>query len=118
MVKGLLDSLREPGLRTAALPPSTRFGTISKDGKELFYVEGDSLMAVRVSTDPTLSLGSPQKLFSSEGLVLERSHLLTYDVTPDGERFVLAEPAVEGAEVPEPTIRVVQNWFAEFKDRQ
>ena len=29
MVKGLLDSLREPGLRTAALPPSTRFGTIS-----------------------------------------------------------------------------------------
>ena len=89
-----------------------------KDGKELFYVEGDSLMAVRVSTDPTLSLGSPQKLFSSEGLVLERSHLLTYDVTPDGERFVLAEPAVEGAEVPEPTIRVVQNWFAEFRDRQ
>ena len=30
MVKGLLDSLREPGLRTAALPPSTRFGTISR----------------------------------------------------------------------------------------
>ena len=30
MVKGLLDSLREPGLRTAALPPSTRFGTISQ----------------------------------------------------------------------------------------
>ena len=29
MVKGLLDSLREPSLRTAALPPSTRFGTIS-----------------------------------------------------------------------------------------
>ena len=28
-MKGLLDSLREPGLRTAALPPSTRFGTIS-----------------------------------------------------------------------------------------
>ncbi len=31
MVKGLLDSLREPGLRTAALPPSTRFGTISSE---------------------------------------------------------------------------------------
>ena len=29
MVKGLLDSLREPSLRTAALPPSTRFGTSS-----------------------------------------------------------------------------------------
>ena len=36
-----------------------------------------------------------------------------YDVSPDGQRFVIAE-AVEDA--PPPTIRVVQNWAAEFKD--
>jgi len=88
----------------------------SKDGKELFYVEGDSLMAARVSTDPTLSLGLPQKLFSSKGLVLAANHVLTYDVTPDGERFVLVEP-VEG-KAPDPVIRVVLNWHEEFRDRE
>ena len=90
----------------------------SKDGKELFYVEGDSLMAVRVSTDPTLSLGSPQKLFSSEGLVSQTGGELNYDVTPDGERFVLAEPVAEEGDFPEPKIRVVLNWYAEFRDRE
>ncbi len=41
-----------------------------------------------------------------------------YDVSADGQRFILAEPAGEGADAPEPSIRVVQNWFAEFRDRQ
>ena len=40
MVKGLLDSLREPSLRTAALPPSTRFGTISS---VLYSTERDAV---------------------------------------------------------------------------
>ncbi len=87
-----------------------------KDGKELFYVEADSLMAVRVSMGPTLRLGSPEKLFSSEGLRIRSGRSSNYDVTPDGQRFVLAEPVA--AEAEEPTIRVVQNWFAEFQDQQ
>ena len=41
-----------------------------------------------------------------------------YDVSADRQRFILAEPVAEGAEAPEPSIRVVQNWFAEFRDRQ
>ena len=36
-----------------------------------------------------------------------------YDVALDG-RFVL----VETLEQPAPAIRVVQNWFAEFRDRE
>jgi serine/threonine protein kinase/Tol biopolymer transport system component len=87
-----------------------------KDGKELFYVEGDSLMAVRVSMGPTLSLGSPEKLFSSEGLRIRLGRSSNYDVTPDGQRFVLAEPVA--ADDREATIRVVENWFAEFEDQQ
>ena len=75
-------------------------------------------MAVRVSTDPTLSLGSPQKLFSSDGLVSQTGRELNYDVTPDGERFVLAEPVAEEGDLPEPKIRVVQNWYEEFRDRE
>ena len=109
MVKGLLDSLREPGLRTAALPPSTRFGTIS----------------VRVSTNPTLTIGKPQSLFSSEQLGFW-SGIPTYDVTSDGQRFVVperAQAAVAGTDgqdgdPPRPSIRVVQNWYQEFRRRK
>jgi serine/threonine protein kinase len=84
------------------------------DGKELFYVENaDTLMAVRVSVSPALTLSAPESLFSSRGLF----GLLHYDVTPDGEKFVLSEKLNAEEEAPA-TVRVVQNWFAEFKGRQ
>ncbi len=87
------------------------------DGKELFYVEGDRLMAVTVSTSPELTVGTPKPLFSSPGLLLNGARVLNYDVTPDGQRFVVWEP-VEAEEEVQQSIRVVQNWFAEFKDGQ
>ena len=37
-----------------------------------------------------------------------------YDVSADGESFFLRESVEEGRE---PVIRVVQNWFSEFRDR-
>ena len=87
------------------------------DGKELFYVEGDRLMAVPVSTSPELTVGTPKLLFSSPGLLLNGDRVLNYDVTPDGQRFVVWEP-IEAEEEVQQSIRVVQNWFAEFKDGQ
>jgi hypothetical protein len=36
----------------------------------------------------------------------------SYDVTPDGERFLLAKLP---AELPEPHVLVVLNWFEELK---
>ena len=41
-----------------------------------------------------------------------------YDVSADGQRFILAEPVEEGADAPAPSIRVVMNWYEEFRDRQ
>ena len=42
-----------------------------------------------------------------------------YDVSLDGQRFILAEPVgYDETEALQATIRVVQNWFAEFRDRQ
>ena len=84
------------------------------DGKELFYVQGRHLMAVSVAAAPSLKLGAPEALFSSEGLPSTAGQRTRYDVSRDGQRFVLAEPAEQGSR----TFRVVQNWFAEFRDRQ
>lgn len=82
----------------------------SRDGKELFYVEGSSLMAVAVSTVPSFSLGPAKRLFEHPSFTA--APVPQYDVSADGERFVVAEP------VGETSIRIVQNWFAEFKDRE
>lgn len=84
----------------------------SKDGKEIFYVEGDTLVAVPVTTTPGFSMGAPQKLFQSAGFRSSRTFAPQYDVSPDSQRFVTIEPA---GEPPKPVIRVVQNWFAEFR---
>ena len=41
-----------------------------------------------------------------------------YDVSADGQRFILAERVGEGGEAPEPSIRVVMNWYEEFRGRE
>ncbi|MCH7945387.1 MAG: PD40 domain-containing protein [Armatimonadetes bacterium] len=90
----------------------------SRDGKELFYVQGEKLMVVAVSTEGEFSAGLPTELFEHAGL---RSSLNypNYDVSLDGQRFILPEPVAYGeTEAPQSTIRVVENWFAEFKGRQ
>ena len=87
----------------------------SKDGKELFYLEGDTLMAVQVATTPGFSFSSPAALFQDPNLVGGSSEI-EYDVSADG-RFVLVG-AAEGEEDKTLSIHVVENWFAEFRDRQ
>ena len=90
----------------------------SRDGKELFYVQGEKLMVVAVSTEGEFSAGLPTQLFEHPGL---RSSLNNpnYDVSLDGQRFILPEPVgYDATEAPQSTIRVVQNWFAEFRGRE
>ncbi len=86
----------------------------SRDGKELFYVKGDTLFAVPVSTRPDFSFGIPKRLFSSSALDWGYPNP-AYDVSPDGRRFVVIEPV---GPVSQPAIWVVENWFAQFENHQ
>ena len=86
----------------------------SRDGKELFYVEGETLIAVSVSTEPTFEMGAATRLFSDPHLALNNRVRPQYDVSAHGQRFVMLETV---GERPKPVIRVVQNWFAEFRDQ-
>jgi Tol biopolymer transport system component/predicted Ser/Thr protein kinase len=87
-----------------------------RGGGELFYVEEDQLMAVSVSTAQGFSPGTPKLLFRDRSL---RSPFpkQQYDVSADGQRFVLIGE-VEGESSKPAAVRVVQNWFAEFKNRK
>ena len=85
----------------------------SRDGKEIFYVEGDALMAVAVSTTPAFSAGTPTLLFQGKGAFADRGH--SYDVSADGKKFVVVETVPGGRP---PAIEVVQNWYEEFRERE
>ncbi len=88
----------------------------SRDGKELFYVEAGTLMAVEIATTPAFAPISTTPLFTDSSLTVASAVALgAYDVSADG-RFVMTEPAgsVEGAL---PSIRLVENWYEEFHDR-
>ena len=92
----------------------------SRDGKELFYVEGSTLVAVSVSSGPTFSVGSARRLFEHPNLTDGPGTMSwpQYDVSADGRQFVLHERVDLGEEAPKPSIRVVQNWFEEFRGRE
>jgi hypothetical protein len=69
-------------------------------------------MAVPITTTPTFSAGTPRVLF--EGPFRIEGPLRGYDVTPDGQRFLMVR------EVPQQRVRVsqmvlVQNWLEELK---
>ena len=91
-------------------------------GGELIYLQEGTVMSVPLSLDPTLSLGTPDMLFETVGMLLEPSsdprtaYLPLYDVTPEGSRFLMFQSLQPGPEGQK--IRVIQNWFAEFKDEQ
>ena len=67
------------------------------NGKELFYRNGDQMMAVDISSQPTFTVGKPRLLFEGR---YERSPVSRayYDVTPDGERFVMLKAGEEESE--------------------
>jgi serine/threonine-protein kinase len=82
----------------------------SPKGDELFYRNGDKWMAVSISTEPQFTSGIPQVLF--EGPFNNVSGI-SYDVAPDGQRFLVLQPQYDDSQVRE--LRVVTNWFEELK---
>ena len=86
----------------------------SRNGRELFYVEGSTLMSVPVRTTPEFSAQAPVPLFSHPGFGSWWDP--NYDVSRDGERILLPEYFTEQGR--EQLIHVVQNWIAEFRNRR
>jgi eukaryotic-like serine/threonine-protein kinase len=85
-----------------------------RDGKELFYLgPDDAMMSVAVQPGQPLAFGLPQKLFDTR--VITGAGLGTrskYDVTADGQRFIVLEKALAPSSSP---ITVILNWPEELK---
>lgn len=68
------------------------------DGKELFYMMGDAMIAVEVSTEREFKPGAVKRLFAVPGMMGsfpdESPWVAKYDVTADGQKFVFVRRAV------------------------
>ena len=84
-------------------------------GRELFYRSGNKMMAVEVTTQGTFSAGKPKMLFEGP-YQLTPLTATNYDVSPDGQRFLMLKPS-ESAEAAPTQITVVLNWFEELKQK-
>jgi serine/threonine-protein kinase len=83
----------------------------SRDGRELFYRNGArDLVAVPVETGTAFSAGPASVLFSAAPYQAGAVHR-RYDVTEDGERFILIRPTSTGVES---RLILVQNFFEEL----
>jgi Tol biopolymer transport system component len=95
----------------------------SRDGRELFYRNGDAVMAVSVKTSPAFSRETPRVLFRgmyvSSVFMANNYDFATWDISPDGKRFLMMKEAGSNAsEAGAPRrINIVLNWFEELKQR-
>jgi len=74
----------------------------------------DTVVSVPVETEPTFTFGSAQALFSAADYAVEIYWNPPFDVTADGQRFLMLEP-VAGAR--ETQLVVVQGFFAVLDER-
>ena len=82
----------------------------SVSGDELFYRNRSKWMVVSISTEPEFKAGTPQVVF--EGPYINVGGL-SYDVAPNGQRFLVLQPQHDDSQVRE--LHVVTNWFEELK---
>jgi len=85
----------------------------ARSGRELFYLDGEKMMAVSVRAGPEPVVGRPVLLFA--GGYDYVGQVANFDVTPDGDAFVM----VRGDEGRNPwmQLNVMVNWFEELERR-
>jgi dipeptidyl aminopeptidase/acylaminoacyl peptidase len=78
--------------------------TWRSDGKELYFVSGDSIMSADVRPSGTsLAIGTPHALFQTKLPRMERNRFV---VSPDGRKFLV----VVSADQEPNSITVMLNW--------
>jgi serine/threonine-protein kinase len=86
----------------------------ARDTQELFYRNGDKMMVVSYSsTDDVFRAEPPQELYAVP--TLDDVNHATYDVTPDGKRFIVLIPQEDSAGPTTNHAILVLNWFDEIK---
>ena len=115
-----VSALSDPaGERTHVTPSGGSQPRWAASGRELFYTALDgTLIGVPVGAGPTFTTGQPTRILDKPyyaGLgTLSRGG--TYDVAPDGQRFLMLKAAgAPDQPVEQAMVVVVKNWAEELK---
>ena len=83
----------------------------SRNGGELFFTdETQTFFAVPISPGPVFTPGSPKRLFNAFEFSAQGA---SYDVHPDGKRFLMTRPAGASAQQRDELV-IVQDFFEEL----
>jgi Tol biopolymer transport system component len=81
------------------------------NGKELFYLSGTDLVAAKIeAAPPALRVVSRTRLFSRSSYNRNGTIGRMYDVSPDGQRFIMTRKRGTSGQ----RLVLVLNWFAEL----
>jgi Tol biopolymer transport system component len=83
-------------------------------GRELFYRNGDKMMAVTLETKPAFAVSKSRLVFEAPYAHIS-SDIPNFDVARDGQRLLMVKENQEKATVTR--LNVVVNWFEDLKQR-
>ena len=105
-----VQSFPDPGAKLIVSSDGGTEPAWSPTGRELFYRQRDAMMTVVVDTEPELNLGAPSRLFE-RAYVATVSTVRNYDVSADGQRFIMVERVdADGDDGETLYFDVVLNW--------
>jgi eukaryotic-like serine/threonine-protein kinase len=86
----------------------------AKDGRELFYRHGRQMLSVPIPANGDLSSIRATVLFEKDYFSIGGPGIVHYDVSPDGQRFLMLKPVEEDRT---PHLTVLQGIDALIRDR-
>jgi serine/threonine-protein kinase len=87
----------------------------ARNGREMFYIAGNgALMAAPLGLGTTFTFGTAMRLFDTTTYVSAGVQGRSFDVSPDGRRFVFVKNIEQRTAA---QINVVLNWFTELKQK-
>jgi Tol biopolymer transport system component len=97
-----------PGARVQVSTDGGTQAVWNPSGNEIFYRIDEKMMSVQVMEGPALKLTSPKMLFEARYAYGAGITVPNYDVSPDGQRFIMVKPESGAGR-----LNVVLNWFAD-----
>jgi eukaryotic-like serine/threonine-protein kinase len=83
----------------------------SRDGRELFFLDGEQMMAATVQLRPTFMVTGRTELF--RGSFASNLYFAQYDVSPNGRHFLAVKSEQESQ-----GLIVMLNWFDQFRGKR
>ena len=85
----------------------------ARNGRQLFYRNGDKMMVTAVETNPVFAASKPKLLFEAHYETYFLPFERDYDVSPDGQRFLMIKASEQESAATQ--LNVVLNWSDELR---